>query len=334
MLLGRGRSSLRRRNFIAGFASTTAVWPLSARAQQPTMPVIGFLSTDSPDESRPVVAALREGLVKTGFIEGQNVVIEYRWARGQYDRMSALAADLAHRQVTVIVAVSLAAARAAKAATTTIPIVFVTGDDPVKFGLVASLNQPGGNMTGITFLTPDLEAKRIELLHAVAPNAMIAALVNPNFPAADVRLTVVRSAASALGLELIVLNASSEHEIDTAFASLAERRIGALLVTSDPFLFDRREQLVSLATHQAIPTLYFSREFAAAGGLMSYGANLSDAFRQSGVYAGRILKGEKSIDLPVLQPTKFEFVINLKTAKALGLTIPPSVLALADEVIE
>ena len=248
-------------------------------------------------------------------------MIEYRWAEGQYDRMPALAADLAHHQVTVIVAMSLAAARAAKAATTTIPIVFVTGDDPVKFGLVASLNQSGGNMTGISFLTPDLEAKRIELLHAVAPSAMMGVLVNPSFPAADVRLTVVRGAASALGLELIVLNASSEREIDTAFATVAERRIGALLVTSDPFLFSRREQLVSLAAHQAVPTLYFSREFAAAGGLMSYGANLSDAFRQSGIYAGRILKGEKTVDLPVLQPTKFEFVINLKTAKALGLTI-------------
>jgi ABC-type uncharacterized transport system substrate-binding protein len=323
-----------RREFIAGIGGAAAAWPLAAHAQQQSGPVIGFLNTDSPDESGPVVAALRDGLAKSGYIEGQNVVIEYRWAEGQYDRMPALAADLAHHQVTVIVAMSLAAARAAKAATTTIPIVFVTGDDPVKFGLVASLNQPGGNMTGISFLTPDLEAKRIELLHAVAPSAMMGVLVNPSFPAADVRLTVVRGAASALGLELIVLNASSEREIDTAFATVAERRIGALLVTSDPFLFSRREQLVSLAAHQAVPTLYFSREFAAAGGLMSYGANLSDAFRQSGIYAGRILKGEKTVDLPVLQPTKFEFVINLKTAKALGLTIPPGVLALADEVIE
>jgi putative tryptophan/tyrosine transport system substrate-binding protein len=308
--------------------------PLAARAQQLSGPGIGFLSTDSPDEAGPVVASFREGLAKTGFVDGQNVVIEFRWARGQYDRMSDLATDLVRRQVAVIDAMSLAAAQAAKAATSTIPIVFVTGDDPVKFGLVASLNQPGGNMTGITFLTPDLEAKRIEVLHVVAPNAMIAALVNPSFPASDVRLTVVRGAANALGLDLIVLNASSDHEIDTAFASVAERRIGALLVTSDPFLFSRRQQIVSLAAHQAIPTLYFSREFAAVGGLMSYGANLSDAFRQSGVYVGRILKGEKPVDLPVLQPTKFEFVINLKTAKALGLTIPPGVLALADEVIE
>jgi putative tryptophan/tyrosine transport system substrate-binding protein len=325
---------VRRREFIAGIGGAAAVWPLAAHAQQQSGPVIGFLNTDSPDESGPVVAALREGLAKSGYIEGQNVVIEYRWAEGRYDRMSALAADLARRQVTVIVAMSLAAARAAKAATTTIPIVFVTGDDPVKFGLVASLNRPGGNMTGISFLTPDLEAKRIELLHALAPSATMGVLVNPSFPAADVRSTVVRGAASALGLELMVLNASSEREIDTVFTTVAERRIGALLVTSDPFLFSRREQLVSLAAHQAIPTLYFSREFAAAGCLMSYGANLSDAFRQSGIYAGRILKGEKPIDLPVLQPTKFEFVINLKTAKALGLTIPPGVLALADEVIE
>jgi putative ABC transport system substrate-binding protein len=318
-------------SFLGG---ATFFWPLAARAQQPNRLVVGFLNTDSPDESGPVVAALREGLVKTGYIEGQNVAIEYRWAEGQYDRMSALAGDLARRQVTVIVAMSLAAAQAAKAATTIIPIVFVTGDDPVKFGLVASLNQPGGNVTGISFLTPDLEAKRVELLHALAPSAMIAVLVNPSFPAAGVRVTAVRSAASALGLQLVVLNASSEREIDTAFALVAERRIGALLVASDPFLFARREQLVSLAAQQAVPTLYFSREFATAGGLMSYGANLSDAFRQSGVYAGRILKGEKPVDLPVLQPTKFEFVTNLKTAKALGLTIPPGVLALADEVIE
>jgi putative tryptophan/tyrosine transport system substrate-binding protein len=326
--------AMRRRDFVKGIAGSTIGLPLAARAQQLSGPVIGFLSTDSPDESGPVIASFREGLAKTGFVEGQNVVIEYRWARGQYDRMSALATDLVRRQVAVIDAMSLAAAQAAKVATTTIPIVFVTGDDPVKFGLVASLNKPGGNMTGITFLTPDLEAKRIEVLHAVAPNAMIAALVNPSFPASDVRLTLVRSAVSALGFDLIVLNASSEHEIDTAFASVAERRIGALLVTSDPFLFGRRQQIVSLAAGQAIPTLYFSREFAAVGGLMSYGANLSDAFRQSGTYVGRILKGEKPVDLPVLQPTKFEFVINLKTAKALGLTIPPAVLALADEVIE
>ena len=325
---------MKRREFIGligGFAG--AVSSLAALAQQPSRPVIGFLSTDSPDESGPVVAAFREGLAKTGFVEGQNVVIEYRWARGQYDRMSALAADLVGHQVAVIAAMSLAAARAAKAATTTIPIVFVTGDDPVKFGLVASLNQPGGNMTGITFLTPDLEAKRIELLHGLAPSAMIGVLVNPSFPAADVRLTVVRDAARALGLDLFVINATSEPEIETAFATVAEHRIGALLVSSDPFLFGRREQLVSLAAHRAIPTLYFSREFAASGGLMSYGANLSDAFRQCGTYTGRILKGEKPVDLPVLQPTKFEFVINLKTAKALGLTIPPAVLALADEVI-
>jgi putative tryptophan/tyrosine transport system substrate-binding protein len=326
--------AMRRRDFVKGIAGSTIGLPLAARAQQLSGPVIGFLSTDSPDEAGPVVASFREGLAKTGFVDGQNVVIEFRWARGQYDRMSDLATDLVRRQVAVIDAMSLAAAQAAKAATSTIPIVFVTGDDPVKFGLVASLNQPGGNMTGITFLTPDLEAKRIEVLHVVAPNAMIAALVNPSFPASDVRLTVVRGAANALSLDLIVLNASSDHEIDTAFASVAERRIGALLVTSDPFLFSRRQQIVSLAAHQAIPTLYFSREFAAVGGLMSYGANLSDAFRQSGVYVGRILKGEKPVDLPVLQPTKFEFVINLKTAKALGLTIPPGVLALADEVIE
>jgi len=260
--------------------------------QQPALPVIGFLGLGSPRPMGRLVAAFRQGLAKAGYVEGQNVAIEYRWADGQYDRLPALAADLASRHVAVITAVAVDAALAAKAATRTIPIVFTIGDDPVKFGLVASLNRPGGNVTGVSFLSPVLEAKRIELLRELVPKAsMIAELVNSKFPAAEIRVTAARAAASTLGFQLSVVNASNEREIDTAFATIAERRVSALLVASDPFFSNQREQLVTLAARHAMPAVYFSREFAAAGGLMSYGASIADAYRQAGIYTGKILKG-------------------------------------------
>jgi putative ABC transport system substrate-binding protein len=317
---------MQRREFTTLLGGAVA-WPLAARAQQPAMPVIGFLSGGSAAGYAPIVSAFRQGLAEAGYTEGQNLAIEYRWADGQYDRAPALAADLVARRVSVIVAAGgIGSALAAKAASPTIPIVFVSGDD---------FNRPGGNVTGVSFLLTALEAKRLELLHELLPKAtLIAVLVNPSFAAADLRVTAVREAANTLGLQLSMLTAGSERDIDNAFASVVGKQAGALIVTSDPFFVSRREQIVFLATRGAVPTAFFTREFATAGGLMSYGASISDAYRQTGIYAGKVLKGEKPANLPVMQPTKFEFVINLKTARALGLDIPPMMLALADEVIE
>ena len=326
---------MKRREFITLIGGTPA-WPLAARAQQPAMPVIGFLSAGSPGMLRDHVAAFRRGLSETGFIEHHNVGIEYHWAEGQFDRLPALAAELVRRPVAVITATGGdPSVFAAKSATTTIPIVFNFGLDPVRMGLVASFNRPGGNLTGVATITSGLEPKRLEFLREVVPTALvIGALMNPTRPGAELQLRDVQEAARALGLQITVLNASSERDIETAFATLVHQRAGALLVTSDPFLFNRREKIVTLAARHAVPAIYQWRDIPAIGGLMSYGTSLSDAYRLVGTYVGRILKGEKPADLPVQQSTKVELVINLNTAKALGLTVPPMLLARADEVIE
>lgn len=325
---------MRRREFIAALGGA-ATWPLAARAQQAAMPVIGYLGTSSRETTQRFVAAFLLSLKEAGFIEGQNVAIEYRWADDQYERLPAMVADLVRHQVTVIAAITQLSAVAAKSATGTIPIVFTTAVDPVATGLVASLNRPAGNMTGVMFLGALLAAKGLGLLRELLPNTKtIAVLVNPDNPNAETQVWQVQEAARALGLQLHALKARNEVEFDSVFVNLVQQHADALMVAADPRLISHRNRLVALAARHSVPTIYFSREFVTAGGLMSYGTDIADAYRQVGVYVARILKGTKPVDLPVIQPTKFELVINLKTAKALGLTMPPALLALADEVIE
>jgi putative tryptophan/tyrosine transport system substrate-binding protein len=324
---------MKRRDFIAGLGGAAA-WPVLARAQQPVFPFVGLLCGIDADDRE--VEAVRQGLNETGYVVGKNVAIEYRSAAGHYDRLPELAADLVRRQVAVIVTIQgTMSALSAKAATSTIPIVFSIGSDPVKTGLVTSFNRPGGNLTGVSFLSNLLGAKRLELLRQVVPNLRsIGNLANPTNPNSEAEVEDVRAAVGALGLELHVANASKENDIDIAFATFVRQRVDAILVNADAFYFGRRDQIVALAAQHALPAIHQLREFTIAGGLLSYGTSITGAFRTAGVYAGRILRGEKPADLPVMRPTKFELVINLKTAKALGLTIPETLLATADEVIQ
>jgi len=325
---------VKRREFIT-FLSGAVVWPLAARAQQPAMPVIGFLGSSWPADRARLVTAFRQGLRETGHVEGQNVTIEYRWAQDQFDRLPDLAAELVRRNVAVIAAHDTLSAIAAKTATTTIPIVFTTGGDPVRDGLVANLNRPGSNITGVSFIAVELGAKQVGLLYELhAGHTRIAVLVDPKWPITEQFVSEVRAAASAIGHQIEVLYASNGGEIDTVFASLSQKPPDALLVGPSALMNNRRVQLVMLAAYHRMSAIYPLREFAEAGGLMSYGTSVSDAYRQAGVYTGRVLKGEKPVDLPVIRSVKFEFVINLNTAKAFGLSFPPGLLAIADEVIE
>jgi putative tryptophan/tyrosine transport system substrate-binding protein len=318
-----------RRELLAALGGAAAAWPLVARAQQPAMPVVGFMSTRTPEESEYLLEAFRQGLKEGGFVEGQNVAIEFRWARGQYDRLPALAAELVSRGVTVLDAI------AGVRATSTIPIVFMIGGDPVETGLVKSFNRPGGNMTGVTILTNKMAPKRLGLLHELVPGAgLIGVLMNPNFTTAARELQDVEEAARTIGQRLVIANASQDEELDAAFVSLVQEQVGALIVGGDPYFNMRRDRIVAFAAKQRLPAIYQFRELAVAGGLLSYGVNLTDMYRHCGVYTAKVLKGARPADLPVLQPTKFELVINLKTAKVLGLTVPLPLLGRADEVIE
>jgi putative tryptophan/tyrosine transport system substrate-binding protein len=326
---------MRRRNFLSALGGAAA-WPIAALAQQPGMPVVGFLLIASASSTKDETDGFRRGLQEAGYVEGQNVIIEYRWAEAHYDRLPTLVADLVHRGVAVIAAGGSAApGLAAKAATSTIPVVFQTGSDPVKDGLVATMNRPGGNVTGVSRMAVTLEAKRLELLHELVPNATaVAFLVNPKSPRAELQLEQMHEAARKLGLGVQLAKASTEQELDVAFAGMVQQQVGGLLVAQEPSYAGWRLQITALAARHGIPATYGQREYAAAGGLMSYDASVADSFRQMGAYVGRILKGAKPADLPVLQPTKFELVINLRAVKALSLNVPPMLLARADEVIE
>jgi putative tryptophan/tyrosine transport system substrate-binding protein len=325
---------MQRRDFITLLGGTTAAWPLFARAQQP-MPVIGFLSTRSQGESASAVAAFHRGLSETGYVENRNVAVEYRWSDNQYDRLPALAADLVKRQVVVIATGGgPTSASAAKAATATIPVVFVSGEDPVKFGLVTSLDRPGGNLTGISFLATALGAKRLNLIRELLPAKTVAFLVNPNNPETGGQTLDLQVAASTVGQQIIVLKSTSDGDLESAFANLVAQGANAVIVSSDPFLLSHRNKITELAAHHRVAACYAWREAVMDGGLMSYGTNIPDAYRLAGIYTGRILKGAKPADLPVMQPTKFELVINLKTAKVLDLDVPATLLATADEVVE
>jgi putative tryptophan/tyrosine transport system substrate-binding protein len=326
---------MKRRAFIS-LLGGAAAWPIAAGAQQPAVPVIGWLNSETPDGGYGLMAAaLRQGLSETGLVEGRNVAIEYRWAQGHNDRLPALAVELVRAQVAVIAAAGTASALAVKTATSTIPIVFSVATDPVAIGLVASLNRPGGNMTGVANLGVEIGPKQLELLHELVPTiTVMAVLVNPKFPVAEIQAQDLQAAARKLGVELHILHASTERDLDTVFAKMVEMRVGALAITADPFFLSLREQILALATHHLLPAMSPWREGAAAGGLMSYGTSAADGYRQVGSYVGRILKGEKPADLPVQQSTKFDLTINLKTAKALGIEVPLSMLMRVDETIE
>jgi putative ABC transport system substrate-binding protein len=326
---------MQRREFITLLGGAAAAWPITVRAQQPAMPVIGFLRDARAAGSGFILEGLRKGLAEEGFVEGRNLTIDFAWTEDQSGRLSALAADLVGRHVPVIVSSALNATMAARAATSTIPVVFAVNNDPVASGLVASLNRPGGNLTGVSYLSAELGAKRLGLMHEMMPKVTdFAVLAHPNYPSSASLVSDVDAAARSLGLRIEVFNASTESEIEIAFSALSARRLGALLIANNPLFTTRREHLIALAARYSMPAMYNQREFADTGGLISYGTSLPDVYRLAGVYAGRILKGDKPADLPVVQPTKFDLVINLKTAKALKLDIPPTLLARADEVIE